>query len=252
MNSFDIYIGIDYSGAGLPTASLKNLQVYMAKNGLSTKKIYLNNPKNTNWSRKEVALWLVDRLQQNERCIVGIDHCFSFPCTFMKKHKIKTWDAFLIAFWQKMKTTELSVKQALENHPLFKGNKTDLRVCETWTSSAKPVFEFKPMGVSHSSYAGVPWLKVIRDELSDRVHFWPFDGWDIRNKTHVIAEVYPSIFSKRYVRANRTRDEHDAYSVARWLEEKDKRGFLEQYFHPQLTAEELNTAKLEGWILGIL
>jgi len=45
-------------------------------------------------------------------------------------------------------------------------------------------------------------------------------------------------------------DEHDAWSVAAWLQEADRRGTLVQYFAPPLTLPEKKQAKLEGWILG--
>jgi len=67
----------------------------------------------------------------------------------------------------------------------------------------------------------------------------------------VIAEVYPSILRNRYPREGRTPDEHDAYSVARWLMETCERGHLGRYLNPPLTDKEREVAELEGWILGI-
>ena len=98
---------------------------------------------------------------------------------------------------------------------------------------------------------GIPWLRRIREEVGDRVHFWPFDGWSPAADKAVIAEVYPSILRKRYAAENRTPDEHDAYSVARWLAESAARGILEHYFNPPLTLQERAVAGKEGWILGV-
>ena len=84
------------------------------------------------------------------------------------------------------------------------------------------------------------------------MHFWPFDGWKVPDGKSVIAEIYPSIFKNRFPRGDRTADQQDAYSVARWLTEMDERGFLSQYFQPSLTDKEQNVADLEGWILGIM
>jgi len=67
----------------------------------------------------------------------------------------------------------------------------------------------------------------------------------------VIAEVYPAIFSKRYGRENRSPDEHDAYSTARWMSDMAERDALKEYFSPPLSDEERAVARLEGWILGI-
>ena len=139
-----------------------------------------------------------------------------------------------------------------DRRPPRTGESNELRLCEQWTSSAKSVFKFDVQGqVAKSTHAGIPWLWRIRKEVGDRVHFWPFDGWEIREGKSVIAEVYPSIFRNRYDREGRTPDEHDAYSVARWLKETCERGFLGRYLAPPLTEEERQAACLEGWILGI-
>jgi hypothetical protein len=133
------------------------------------------------------------------------------------------------------------------------GLPTDLRLTETWTSSAQSVFKFDVQGsVAKSTHAGLPWLRRIRQAVGDQVHFWPFDGWDVPRGRSVLAEVYPAIFKKRFPRQDRTADQQDAYCVARWLSEGDQRGFLTQYFRPTLTADEREIANLEGWILGIL
>jgi len=132
------------------------------------------------------------------------------------------------------------------------GSAKEFRLCERWTSSAKSVFHFDVQGsVAKSTHAGIPWLKRIRDECGDAVHFWPFDGWSPAAGKTVIAEVYPSIFRNRFEREGRTVDAQDAYAVARWLAECSARGSLERYFNPPLTIEERRVAEREGWILGV-
>jgi len=129
----------------------------------------------------------------------------------------------------------------------------EFRLCERWTSSARSVFDFRagPGMVAKSTHAGIPWLWHIREEVGDRVHFWPFDGWGIPAGKSAIVEVYPSIFRGRYDREDRSADQQDAYATARWLRETCERGFLHHYLDPPLTGEERRTAELEGWILGI-
>ena len=126
------------------------------------------------------------------------------------------------------------------------------RICERWTSSAKSVFRSNVQGqVAKSTHAGIPWLSRIRTETGDRVHFWPFDGWEIPPGKSAVVEVYPSIFRNRYPPDDRTSDEQDAYSTARWLKETCEHGFLERYLDPPLTDVGRQTAELEGWILGV-
>ena len=132
------------------------------------------------------------------------------------------------------------------------GSATEFRLCERRTSSAKSVFHFDVQGsVAKSTHCGIPWLKRPRDSCGERVHIWPFDGWTPAEGKAVIAEVYPSIFRRRFPPEKRTADEHDAYAVARWLAESAARGVLGRYFDPPLTVHERAVASREGWILGV-
>ena len=104
------------------------------------------------------------------------------------------------------------------------GNASELRLCERWTSSAKHVFLLDAKGsVAKSTDAGIPWLKRLRDEAGERIHFWPFDGWAPASGKSVVAEVYPSIFRNRYAREDRSADEQDAYAAAHWMADMDGR-----------------------------
>ena len=84
-----------------------------------------------------------------------------------------------------------------------------------------------------------------------RIHFWPFDGFEIPEGKSVIAEAYPALYKRRYPREGRSPDEHDAWSTAAWLQEADRRGILDRYFEPPLSLPERKQAELEGWILGV-
>jgi hypothetical protein len=80
------------------------------------------------------------------------------------------------------------------------------------------VFHFDVQGsVAKSTHAGIPWLRFIRQRLGSRVHFWPFDGWEIPAGRSAIAEVYPASWSRSFANGDRTGDQHDAYSIAAWL-----------------------------------
>ena len=59
-------------------------------------------------------------------------------------------------------------------------------------ASAKSVFHFDvPGSVAKSTHAGLPWLRYLRNQLGDRVHFWPFDGWAIPAGKSAMVKVYP-------------------------------------------------------------
>lgn len=242
---FQKYIGIDYSGAGEPSKFRRNLQLYLAEDCQHPEKIQ------PSWSRQLLAEWLEDYLGTHDRVIVGIDHGFSFPMSYMQRNSIRSWDQFLADFSNHWKTDVASVESFRENNPR-NGNSNEFRLTERWTSSAKSVFLFDVNGsVAKSTFSGLPWVLRLRNRLRDRLHFWPFDGFDMPADKSVIVEVYPSIFRNRYEREGRTGDEQDAYSSAKWLQQMDQKGFLSQYFHPPLTEHEKETALLEGWILGV-
>jgi len=265
---FDLYIGIDYSGAETPESRLKGLQVYVARPGPLPEKQYCfaksNNGQRCNWSRKEIAAWLMDLSTQGVRYIAGIDHGFSFPLSYFKRYKLTGWPQFLDDFVLHWPTdsdhTYVDFVRDGTDNPwpnwpgpgLRIGRTNEFRLCEQWTSSAKSVFQFDVQGsVAKSTHAGIPWLKRIRDAVGDGVHIWPFDGWQAPDDKSVIAEVYPSIFRKRYPAEGRTADEHDAYAVCRWLMECESAKTLPRYFDPPLTPGQRRIADLEGWILGV-
>jgi hypothetical protein len=121
---------------------------------------------------------------------------------------------------------------------------------EERAGGAKSVFHFDVQGsVAKSTHAGIPWLRFIRRRLGDRVHFWPFDGWDIPAGRSAIAEVYPALWSRGFARGNRTPDQHDAFSIE--LSRADRDGSLAAYLKPDLTPPGRTVAQVEGWILGV-
>lgn len=255
---FDLYIGIDYSGAELPTKRLAGLQVYMA-NG-DDRPAAAAPPTSASekmcWSRKLICRWLIEQCRNKPRFVAGIDHAFSFPWSYFEKYELDTWDRFLEDFRQHWPTHEQSVKAVRQRGPERTGNSEEFRLTDRWTSSAKSVFQFDVPGqVAPSTHAGLPWLLNIRQAvraMSGKLHFWPFDGWCIPEGYSVIAEVYPSIFHNRYSREKRPLShQQDAYATARWLSEADDHGFLDRYLHPPLTEGEKKMAKREGWILGV-
>lgn len=265
---FELFIGIDYSGAETAESRLKGLQVYTARPGEPPRKqpgpARSNNGQPWNWTRKEIAAWLIELSSQGVRYLAGIDHGFSFPQTYFDRYRLSSWPQFLDDFVKHWPTdrdyTYIDfIRDGVDNPwpdwpgpGLRVGKASEFRLCERWTSSAKSVFQFDVQGsVAKSTHAGIPWLKRIREAAGDRIHVWPFDGWQPRVGASVLAEVYPSIFRNRYPREGRTNDEHDAYAVARWLAESAARGSLPRYFEPPLTLPERRIAEREGWILGI-
>jgi len=262
---FDCFIGIDYSGAGKCLARLKGLQWYDARPGREAAKLAppASKPlmRTANWTRREVAHELLARARAGERFIAGIDHCFSMPKSYFERYQLSSWPAFLDDFARHWPTHEdhatvealRAALGGLTESQRRTGPPDEFRLTERWTSSAKSVFLFGvPGAVATSSHAGIPWLKWLRDQAGERLHFWPFDGWEPAPGKSVIAEVYPSILRRRYRQAGLTGDEQDAHAVATWLADMAGRGALAQYFAmPPLTEAERKVVACEGWVLGV-
>ena len=248
------YIGIDYSGAATAQTRSATIQVYEGSGAAPPTMVC--SPSSTgkrkrNWNRLEVAAWLADRLQQGDRCLVGIDHGFSFPLDYFKRNKLKTWPEFLDDFVQHWPTDGDATVQQFRAKSKRTGDAKELRMTERWTSSAKSVFQFDVQGsVAKSTHAGLPFLKQLRDQ-NPELHFWPFDGWSLPQSKSVVAEIYPSLFRNRYPRETRTVDQQDAYSICCWLRDMDAIGRLEDFASPPLTKAQQKVAQLEGWILGV-
>jgi hypothetical protein len=257
---FDRYIGIDYSGAQTPTSSLKGIRVYVATPTRLPEEVQPPPSPRKYWSRKELAEWLVEQLKSAERLLVGIDHGFSFPLKYFERHRLPLdWEEFLEFFQMCWPTAQPNMyvdfirdgSAGLLLRP-SEGNSRWRRLAEVRVG-AKSVFHFDvPGSVAKSTHAGLPWLLYIMMHTEEKSpHFWPFEGWALPQHASVIAEVYPSLWSKSFPKEGRTGDQHDAYSVAAWMRQADQDGSLPCYFAPILSDEEREIAEIEGWILGV-
>jgi len=259
LNRFERYIGIDYSGAKTPTSSLKGLRVYVADGVSQPVEIQPPPSPRKYWTRGGVAEWLVKRLNEDPPTLIGIDHGFSFPLRYFDAHSLKhDWPAFLDDFHHHWPTDENQIKvdfirRGLRGNGASRtGNASWRRLTELRTGSAKSVFHFDvPGSVAKSTHAGISWLRFIRQRLGARVHFWPFDGWQIPAGRSAIAEVYPALWNRTFPIETRTGDQHDAYSVAAWLRQADANRELKKFLKPTLTPQEHMVAAAEGWILGV-
>ena len=88
MTQFLRYIGIDYSGAETPDASLKGLRVYLAENGATPVEVPPSPSPRKYWTRRGLAEWLADRLAEDVPTLVGIEHGFSLPLRYFEVHRL--------------------------------------------------------------------------------------------------------------------------------------------------------------------
>ncbi|MBO7745488.1 hypothetical protein I8J29_14865 [Paenibacillus sp. MWE-103] len=261
---FAHYVGIDYSGKGLPSQRHTAIQIFESDAaGLPVRAMGRSS-----WSRAGAFRYLADRLQEQRgggrgAMIVGIDHGLSFPLSYFReatavKPAFGTWWDFMRHFhalWGAAKERPVSSVAA---PTLPYGHPAELRLTEKFTSSAKSVLNLDPrlISVAFSTHAGLPWLYELRRDYADVLHVWPFDGLLPEAGKSVVAEAYPSLFYNRYAYPAELakRDERDAYAVSCWLREQDAAGTLPLYLALQtltpMTREKI--VPLEGWILGVL
>ena len=252
-------MGIDYSGAQTPTSSLKGLRVFMAASGAVPSEVHPPPSQRKYWTRRGVAEWLADQLLAPQPTLVGIDHGFSFPLQYFRRHGVPLdWTAFLEDFHRHWPTDLDSVYVNFVRDGTF-GNGAERvgdarwrRLTEVRARATKSVFHFDVQGsVAKSTHSGLPWLLYLRRSLAGRIHFWPFDGWVIPPGRSAVVEVYPALWSRGFPTEGRDKDQHDAYSVALWMQRTDQKGGLREYLQPQLTAQDRVTSEIEGWILGV-
>jgi hypothetical protein len=260
MPQFERYIGIDYSGAETPTSSLPGLRVYAADRTSPPQEVLPPPSPRKHWTRRGIAEWLRDELSGPTPVLVGIDHAFSFPMRYFEAHRLPLdWPTFLDDFQRHWPTDEDKTPVCFVRGgdcgegAKRMGDPSWLRLSELWTQSAKSVFQFGVQGqVATSTHAGLPWLRYLRMQCPEKVHFWPFDGWELPPGRSVVAEVYPSLWMRRVARDGRNADQQAAYAVAAWFQRADLNGWLGRYFDPPLDAKERAVAKVEGWIFGVV
>jgi hypothetical protein len=258
--AFRRYIGIDYSGAETAYSSCKGLRVYVAEDSGTPEQVQPPPSPRRYWTRRGLAEWLREELDRDIPTLVGIDHAFSFPLAYFEKYRLSSdWEDFLVDFHHHWPTDAQHmyvcfIRKAPSGRGLKRtGERNWLRLTERWTATAKSVFLFDVQGsVAKSTFAGLPWLLYLRNWCKRPIHFWPFDGWKVPQGSSVVAEVYPSLWTRRYPRDDRDGDEHAAYAAAAWLQRADRNGSFGNYWNPPLTPEELGIAKIEGWILGVV
>ncbi len=259
MPAFERYIGIDYSGAETADSSLPGLRLYEAYGGEAAQEVLPPPSPRKYWTRREAAAWLERELAAGPPAVAGIDHGFSFPLRYFEAHGLpRDWDVFLEDFQRHWPTDQPNlyvdfVRDGLHGNGAARSGDPRWRRLAEVRARAKSVFHFDvPGSVAKSTHAGLPWLLHLRVASGGRVHFWPFDGWRITPGSSAVAEVYPAMWSKGFAREGRTRDQHDAFSIAAWLQLSDRGDTLPQYLSPQLSESERGTAAIEGWILGLM
>lgn len=161
---FERYIGVDYSGAQTPTASLKGLRVYLVEGDALPIEVPPPPSPRKYWTRRGIAEWLVERLVEGTPTLVGIDHGFSFPLRYFEVHRLKPdWPTFLDDFQRHWPTDDDHIYVDFVREGVFgngaerMGNSRWRRLTEEPAGGAKSVFHFDVQGaVAKSTLPAFP------------------------------------------------------------------------------------------------
>ncbi len=251
MPRFERYVGIRYSGRKLPTDPVRWIRVFAARADHEPYQEWNAGSAEGRWSRRDLAEWLLEQLAGEEPVIVGLDHAFSFPQSYMDRHGLESWDHFLTDFADHWPTHQASVRELLPGN-VRTGDPDERRLTGRWAGTSRGgVFHFELQdGLAKATHAGLPWLDYLR-RGAQGVHFWPFDGFEVPPGCSVVAEVRPAPLVHRYPKEGVSKEEAEAYAICAWLQERDHLDLLAPYFTPPLSKPERAQALLEGWILGV-
>ena len=163
---FERYIGIDYSGASMPTKALPGLRVYQSNRSEEAYEVKPPTGKSKHWTRSGIAAWLGEQLSQEQPTLVGIDHGLSFPIQYFDQHRLALdWEAFLEDFQHHWPTDQdlVSVESVRQGYAgsgqARQGDSRWRRLTELRSRGAKSVFHFDVQGsVAKSTHAVLPWL----------------------------------------------------------------------------------------------
>lgn len=134
---------------------------------------------------------------------------------------------------------------------IFKEKRLAEEKCsKTKSIHPKSIYQIGGNGaVGLQSLYGIQNLAKLRHDLKNsdiELFCWPFDGWELPSSGHVLIEIYPRLFNKKFKGHSQ-----DAEACSAWLSEQDKTNKLMQWFNPNLESDEQKTASLEGWIIGV-
>lgn len=230
---FDIYAFADYSGS-------KN-------KGMQRKHIVLAvvEGEEIHTFRRLTRGTLFEQVKQllatDKRILFGFDHSYSFPIGFYETitgEPWQRWDQLLRLMedvpydaraWAASINEQIQQKVSVpqgpfwgpnfkpqERDPKFPYERTHLkqyRLCEEREARMKPIYKIGGAGaVGLQALCGIPYLAKLRAycwEQGIPLFCWPFDGWELPERGHVMVEMYPTMFNT----GPRT-DEEDAMACA--------------------------------------
>jgi len=136
---FDRYVGIDYSGAQVATASLPGLRVYLADRASLPVEVLPPSSPRKYWTRRGIAEWLVDLLSERRpagRSAVAEVYPSLWSHSFAREGRTADQhDAYSGAAWMRSADLDGSLAAALDP-PLEPAERDVVRI-EGWILGIK-------------------------------------------------------------------------------------------------------------------
>ncbi len=261
--AFHRYLGIHYAGAETPDSGLKNLRVYGATPGTPPQEVLPPAGPKKYWCRRDLAHWLAKTLETDTPTLVGIDHALSFPIRYFEVHRLPPdWKVFLEDFHRHWPTdaphtyVDFIVHGDTGQGSERTGSPRWMRLTDRRCKAARSVFHFDGVGkVAAATHAGLPWVLFLKRQLGERLHVWPFEGWDIPAGKSALLEVRPAMWGHLGPAAGlmgaATPGQREACVIAQWLKDADASEELSDALRPALSPSEMRVAGVEGWILDV-
>ncbi|MDO7907464.1 hypothetical protein Q5741_13720 [Paenibacillus sp. JX-17] len=234
---------------------------------------------------------LLNRAQeQRRRVIFGFDHNYSFPIGFYEalfQEPPSSWKASLERIsgmldacrdplngelaprrWARQVNEKLSGSCGIPGGP-FWGPRFAPKPLPEWfrmlperrwveqrDNRMKSIYQISGIGsVGQQSLYGMHYLSRLLnacDALGIPVHVWPQQGVNLPPDSHVLVEVYPTLYWKALSRTGQRSDRGDARACVDWISQEDANGNLAHWMDLAVLPDQiLETLPLEGWVLGV-
>lgn len=210
--TFDGFVAIDWSGA---RGSYDGIAVATCPRGWSAPRL-VHPKKGSRWTRREVADWLVARLNTSERLLIGLDFGFGLPFEPEWGYlggKVPDIDD-IFSLWSHIETNSCAADDfgcspfvvdsdyaslfwasgSRPPHWIERKRRTEHACAEA--TRTYPDTLYKLMGskqVGKASLTGMRVLHHVRSVSAGRVAVWPFE----KIRTSAMVEIYPTMFRKR-------------------------------------------------------
>ena len=207
---FDAFIAIDWSGA---VRGYNGIAVAICRKGGSAPEPV--SPAGSRWTRGEIAAWLIARLREPQRLLIGLDFAFGFPFepglgylggkapgidnifdlwSLIETRSCNERDFGCIPFIRDPEYAALFWTEGRKPQGWMERKRRTEHACAEATKT-RPDTVYKLLHskqVGKASITGIRTLNHVRAVHGMRVAVWPFE----RVRASALVEIYPTMFRR--------------------------------------------------------